>query len=80
MWEPAGFHIFIYRAYSLKKQREKFVYLGNFLYLCRVKITQIIHHLKHIKVMNKTVKKILQVISYIISLLLGAGKNEKLKK
>ena len=30
--------------------------------------------------MNKTVKKILQVISYIISLLLGAGKNEKLKK
>ena len=30
--------------------------------------------------MNKTFKKILQVISYIISLLLGAGKNEKLNK
>ena len=30
--------------------------------------------------MNKTFKTILQVISYIISLLLGAGKNEKLKK
>ena len=38
-----------------------------------IKITLIIHHLKHIKVMNKTVKKILQVISYIISLLLGAA-------
>ena len=31
------------------------------------------------KVMNKTVKKVLQVISYIISLLLGAGKGEKVK-
>ena len=30
--------------------------------------------------MNKTVKKILQVLSYIISLLLGAGKGEKAKK
>ena len=30
--------------------------------------------------MNKTFKKILQAISYFISLLLGAGKNEKLKK
>ena len=29
--------------------------------------------------MNKTVKKVLQVISYIISLLLGAGKGEKVK-
>jgi hypothetical protein len=30
--------------------------------------------------MNKTFKKILQVISYIISLLLGAGKGEKVKR
>jgi hypothetical protein len=37
------------------------------------KITLVIHHLKHQKVMNKTVKKILQVISYIISILLGAA-------
>ena len=29
--------------------------------------------------MNKTFKTILQVISYIISLLLGAGKNAKSK-
>ena len=30
--------------------------------------------------MNKTVKTILQVISYIISILLGAGKGEKVKR
>ena len=30
--------------------------------------------------MNKTVKKILQMISYIISFLLGNGKDEKAKK
>ena len=30
--------------------------------------------------MNKTVKKILQVLGYIISLLLGAGKGNKVKK
>ena len=36
------------------------------------KVTLIIHHLKH-KIMNKTFKTILQVISYIISLLLGAA-------
>ena len=30
--------------------------------------------------MNKTVKKILQVLSYIISLLLGAGKGKKVKR
>ena len=29
--------------------------------------------------MNKTVKKVLQILSYIISLLLGAGKGEKSK-
>jgi hypothetical protein len=37
------------------------------------KITLIIHHLKHRKIMNKTVKTILQVISYIITLLLGGA-------
>ena len=37
------------------------------------KITLIIHHLKHQKIMNKTVKTILQVISYIITLILGAA-------
>ena len=30
--------------------------------------------------MNKTVKKILQVLSYIINLLLGGGKSKDVKK
>ena len=36
-------------------------------------VTLIIHHLKHQKIMNKTVKMILQAISYVITLLLGAA-------
>jgi hypothetical protein len=36
-------------------------------------LTLFIHHLKHTKVMNKTVKIILQAISYIITLILGAA-------
>ena len=35
---------------------------------------------KNIKVMNKTIKAILQAISYIINLILGKGKEEKVKK
>ena len=44
------------------------------LYLCRrARLTQFIHHQKHKKVMNKKWKTILQVISYIITLLLGGA-------
>ena len=44
------------------------------LYLCRrAQLTLFIHHQKHTKVMNKKWKTILQVISYIITLLLGGA-------
>jgi len=36
-------------------------------------LTLFIHHLKHTEVMNKTWKTILQVISYVITLLLGGA-------
>ena len=37
------------------------------------RLTRFIHHLKHTEVMNKTWKTILQVISYVITLLLGGA-------
>ena len=44
------------------------------LYLCRrARLTRFIHHQKHTEVMNKKWKTILQVISYIITLLLGGA-------
>ena len=38
-----------------------------------IQLTRFIHHLKHTKVMNKKWKTILQVISYVITLLLGGA-------
>ena len=37
------------------------------------KVTLVIHHLKHQNVMNKTVRTVLQAISYILTLILGAA-------
>jgi len=36
-------------------------------------LTRFIHHLKTQRIMNKTVKTILQVLSYIIAAILGAA-------
>ena len=42
-------------------------------FTCNETLTLIIHHLKHQSIMNKTIKKILQVLSYIVTLLLGGA-------
>lgn len=73
-------HLFLYGVFAKKTTRKVCIVRiilvtlqSNRNVVSATKVTLIIHHLKHIKVMNKTVKKILQVISYIISLLLGAA-------
>jgi hypothetical protein len=73
-----GFRFFfIFRPIFAAK---KLAYFGNFLYLCRVikkwfrpQNNPNNSPFKTCKIMNKTVRKILQVISYFIAAILGAA-------
>ena len=49
------------------------VFSGFFCIFAMYIITLVIHHLKHQNVMNKTVRTVLQAISYILTLILGAA-------
>ena len=67
-------------AFCEKIIGEMLGFLDYFLYLCRVKEGGSSHRnnpsnspFKTCKIMNKTVRKILQAISYLITLFLGAA-------
>ena len=70
--------------FCAKKVAEKLAYSSFFSYLCKVvkrcfnaltltQLTLFINNLKTHDTMNKTVRKVLQILGYIIAVLLGAG-------
>ena len=80
MWKPAGFHIF-FMWLPLKKRTIFLVISGFFCIFAMYKRGGFGHRnnpsnspFKTCKIMNKTVRTILQAISYLINLLLGHGK------